>query len=229
MWSTLVPRLIHDGERIFIHQTCPNPTFCVLLQPIEWCEVNYTFCGRHVLRRTVADCWLTQTRENFISAFRGPKPITHFTGIGCAMLKIWSGGLKECYSLSGKRTAWGQFFSVVQNVYDRRRNARRIPEPLAGRTAPQLRIPAPFVFTDEVYETLLLDRRDELTTPEILTANFVYLRLRKIVVLSRRALQGCEPNRTIRSARRRVRVLSARWKSRTALCPGNLRHLRVTS
>ncbi|MGH9581789.1 MAG: DUF72 domain-containing protein, partial [Bryobacteraceae bacterium] len=41
-------------------------------------EVNYTFCGRHTLRQTVADRWLTQTRNDFIFAFRGPKPITHF-------------------------------------------------------------------------------------------------------------------------------------------------------
>ncbi len=41
-------------------------------------EVNYTFCGRHVLRETVAERWLVQTPQDFIFAFRGPKPITHF-------------------------------------------------------------------------------------------------------------------------------------------------------
>ncbi len=41
-------------------------------------EVNYTFCGRRLVTRNIAERWLAQTPADFLFAFRGPKPITHF-------------------------------------------------------------------------------------------------------------------------------------------------------
>ncbi len=150
-------------------------------------EVNYTFCGRHVLRETAAERWLAQTPESFVFAFRAPKPITHF----------------HRHRLRGAGDLVRQFETALA------------PFRRAERLGPVLfQVPATFVadpktlddflrnlprelraafefrndswFTDEVYgilrrhgAALCLAERDEMAAPEIRTARFAYLRLRK--------------------------------------------------
>lgn len=160
-------------------------------------EVNYTFCGRHVLRETVAERWLVQTPQDFIFAFRGPKPITHF----------------HRYRLRGAGDLVRQFETALAPF---RRAARLGPVlfqlpvtftadlktlddflrgwPHELRTAFEFRNAS--WFTDEVYGILqrygaamCLTERDEMATPDIRTAGFAYLRLRKSSY-SPAALQG---------------------------------------
>ena len=150
-------------------------------------EVNYTFCGCHVLSRHMADRWLAQTPDNFLFAYRGPKPISHF----------------HRYRLRNAESRVGEFGLALRPFQDRNRLGPvlfQLPRtftidpaaledflriwPRGLRVSFEFRHPS--WFTDATYEILrhhraglCLAERDEMATPGVLTAPFVYLRLRK--------------------------------------------------
>lgn len=150
-------------------------------------EVNYTFCGRHSLRKQVADRWLAETPQDFVFTFRGPKPITHFYRHRLrhaeANVRTFQAALRPFLQANRLGPILFQLpktFLVNTSVLD---------EFLSGWPR-DLRVSFEFRhsswFRDEVYEilrrhraALSLTEADEISTPEILTAEFVYLRLRK--------------------------------------------------
>lgn len=150
-------------------------------------EVNYTFCGRHILRQTVAERWLAQTPEDFIFAFRGPKPITHFhrhrlrdAEDRVRQFETTLLPFRQANRLGPVLFQLPETFTIDVKLLDNflRGWSRDL------RVSFEFRHPS--WFTGEVYDTLRRHRaalcladRDEMTTPEILTASFVYLRLRK--------------------------------------------------
>lgn len=150
-------------------------------------EVNYTFCGRHVLRRTVAERWLEQTHKGFMFTFRGPKPITHFyrhrlRNAEAAVSKFETTLLpfREANRLGPVLFQLPTTFPIALEVLDD--FLRGWPREL--RVSFEFRDPS--WLTDEVYTVLrrhgvalCLAERDESTTPDVLTADFAYLRLRK--------------------------------------------------
>ncbi len=64
--------------RFYPAELCGREFLAFYSRRLNAVEVNYTFCGRDVLRHSVAERWLAQTPREFVFAFRGPKPITHF-------------------------------------------------------------------------------------------------------------------------------------------------------
>ena len=146
-------------------------------------EVNYTFCGRHVLNRHMADCWLAQTPDNFLFAFRGPKPISHF----------------HRYRLRHAETRVGEFGLALRPFQDKNRLGPvlfQLPRtftidpavledflrnwPRGLRVSFEFRYPS--WFTDVTYDILrhhraglCLAERDETATPGVLTHHsFIY-------------------------------------------------------
>ncbi len=160
-------------------------------------EVNYTFCGRHVLREAVAERWLAEAPRDFLFAFRGPKPITHFhrhrlrdAGDRVQQFEATLVPFRRAGRLGPVLFQLPETFTVDTEVLDAF---------LRGWSR-ELRVSFEFRhsswFDDEVYEVLrrhgaalCLAERDGMTTPDILTAGFVYLRLRKSAY-SRAALEG---------------------------------------
>jgi len=159
-------------------------------------EVNYTFCGRHVLTHAVAERWLAQTDKDFLFAFRGPKPITHF----------------HRYRLRDAANAVRQFQATLLPFQRAQRLGPvvfQLPETFIAdlkvlddflrRWPRELRVTFEFRnpswFTDDVYRilrrhgaALCLAERDDMSAPEVITADFTYLRLRKSAY-SRASLQ----------------------------------------
>ncbi len=149
--------------------------------------VDYTFCGRHVLSQRTAERWLAQTPEEFVFSFRGPKPITHFYRHRLRNAEGWirqfEGALRPFHQAGRLGVVLFQLpktFIVDARVLDE--FLCRWPREL--RVSFEFRNPS--WFTDEVYEilrrhetALCLAERDEMTTPEVRTANLVYMRLRK--------------------------------------------------
>lgn len=150
-------------------------------------EVNYTFCGRHVLPETVAGRWLAQTPQDFIFAFRGPKPITHFyrhrlrgTGELVRQFETALAPFRRAERLGPVLFQLPATFAADLKALDHFLHGW----PRALRAAFEFRNAS--WFTDEVYgilrrhgAALCLAERDEMAAPEIRTAGFAYLRLRK--------------------------------------------------
>ncbi len=150
-------------------------------------EVNYTFCGRHFLTRDIAERWLAQTPRHFLFAFRGPKPITHFHR---HRLRDAGGRVRQfqtsllpfltVHRLGPVLFQLPKTFAVDAIVLDDfLRHWPREP-----RVSFEFRNPS--WFTGDVYSVLrrhgaalCLAERDEGATPEVVTAGFTYLRLRK--------------------------------------------------
>lgn len=150
-------------------------------------EVNYTFCGRHALTPTTAEGWLAQTDENFVFAFRGPKPITHFHRHRLRNAEHLVRQFQTTLLPFGRANRLGpilfqlpETFSVdVQTLDDFLREW-----PREWRVSFEFRNRS--WFTDAVYDVLqrhgaalCVAERDESETPEALTAGFTYLRLRR--------------------------------------------------
>jgi uncharacterized protein YecE (DUF72 family) len=150
-------------------------------------EVNYTFCGRHAVRPHVAERWLAQTHPDFLFAFRGPKPITHFyrhrlRGAEDRIRQFEKMLLpfRQAGRLGPVLFQLPETFTIDASTLDD--FLRRWPREL--RVSFEFRNPT--WFTDEIYgilrrrgAALCLAERDESATPEVLTAGFAYLRLRK--------------------------------------------------
>ncbi len=155
-------------------------------------EVNYTFCGRHVLRQPVADRWLAETPKDFIFAFRAPKPITHFyryrlrdAGDRVAQFEVALLPFRRAKRLGPVLFQLPKTFTADLTILDS--FLRQWPREL--RASFEFRDPS--WFSDAVYEilrrhgtALCLAEREEAATPEVLTADFVYLRLRKMAYSS---------------------------------------------
>lgn len=146
-------------------------------------EVNYTF--RRLPSRAVLEKWVACTPEGFVFALKAPMRLTH-------ILK-----LKDA----------GEFTELFLKTVDPLRSVRRIG-PILFQLAPSFKVdverlrdylallPADFRFafefrhpswlTDEVYDllrkhnvSLCVAESEKLEVPEVITADFVYYRLRK--------------------------------------------------
>ncbi len=150
-------------------------------------EVNYTFCGRHVLRESVAKRWLAQTPQNFVFAFRGPKPITHFHRHRLRDVGELVRRFETALAPFQRAERLGPVLFQLPATFPA---DPKTLDDFLNRWPRELRVSFEFRnaswFTDEVYAilrrhgaALCLAERDEMATPEIRTAGFAYLRLRK--------------------------------------------------
>ncbi len=150
-------------------------------------EVNYTFCGRRSVTDELAGRWLAQTPEHFLFAFRGPKPITHFhrhrlrhAEDRVRQLRTTLQPFQHANRLGPVLFQLPKTFTVDSKLLDEFLDNW----PRGVRVSFEFRHPS--WFADDVYAilrrheaALCLAERDEIITPEILTAKFTYLRLRK--------------------------------------------------
>ncbi len=150
-------------------------------------EVNYTFCGRHSLSETAAERWLAQRPPEFLFAFRGPKPITHFRQY---RLREADERVAEFQTTLLPFRRAGRLGPVLFRLPRTFAIDAEALEIFLQRWQRELRVSFEFRnpswFTAEVYESLrrhgaalCLAERDELSTPEVFTSGFAYLRLRK--------------------------------------------------
>lgn len=150
-------------------------------------EVNYTFCGRHTLQPATAGRWLAQTPEWFVFAFRGPKPITHFYR---HRLRNTEAAVSDFLDTLAPFRRAGRLGPVlfqlpVTFAVDFSALSDFLREwPRSLRVSFEFRNPS--WFNERVYNilrhygaALCLAERDEAQTPEVFTADFAYLRLRK--------------------------------------------------
>lgn len=150
-------------------------------------EVNYTFCGRHLLHPDIAERWLAQVPEGFVFCFRGPKPITHFH---VYRLRHADSKLHEFTAALGPFSWVNRLGPVLFQLPKTFHVDIPALEGFLSRWPRELRVSFEFRdpswFTDSVFEllrrfeaALCFAERDDMQTPAISTATFTHLRLRK--------------------------------------------------
>ena len=152
-------------------------------QQFRTVEINYTFY-RLPAERTLAE-WVAATPEAFCFALKANQRITHVQRLQDvdSLLRRF---LEAATVLALEGRLGPMLFQLPPNfALDLERLDEFLAQrPRAARFAMEFRHPS--WFTDEVYEclrqhqtALCLAETDETSTPEILTTNFAYLRLRR--------------------------------------------------
>jgi uncharacterized protein YecE (DUF72 family) len=146
-------------------------------------EVNFTF--RQLVKDTTLQNWLAETPDNFHFTIKAHQVITHIK-----RLKSTEDFVPRFLSTIAPLESAGKLgpvlFQLPPNLKaDRALLAdflKLLPKPLSA--AFEFRHPS--WFSDEIYETLrehpaalCVAETEELTTPEVVTAGFVYYRFRK--------------------------------------------------
>jgi uncharacterized protein YecE (DUF72 family) len=150
-------------------------------------EVNYTFCGRRSVTDELAKRWLAQTPEDFVFAFRGPKPITHFHRHRLRHAEDRVGQFQTTLLPFQRANRLGPVLFQLPKSFT---VDSKLLDDFLRNWPRELRISFEFRnaswFVDNIYAilrrhgaALCLAERDDMSTPEILTADFTYLRLRK--------------------------------------------------
>ncbi len=150
-------------------------------------EVNYTFCGRHSLRQSVAERWLAQTPDDFVFAFRGPKPISHFYRHRLRNAKSLVSRFEMALAPFRRAGRLGPVLFQLPHTFS---TDAGVLEEFLHRWPRGLRVSFEFRnpswFNDQVYDilhryavALCWAERDDMRTPEVVTAPFLYLRLRR--------------------------------------------------
>lgn len=146
-------------------------------------EVNYTF--RHLLTQKTVDNWLAQTPETFRFALKANQIITHFkrlTEVDDALGRF----LSSIAPLEEAERLGPVLFQLPPHV----KSAPEVLEDFLSRLPRALRPAFEFRhsswFHDDIYSVLrshnaalCVAENEDLTTPEIQTADFVYYRFRK--------------------------------------------------
>jgi len=147
-------------------------------------EVNYTF--RSLPSATTTASWLAATRPDFRFSFKAPQRITHISRLrNC-------GDALAAFARSIQPVIEAKCFGVAlfQLPPNFKADAERLASFLEEAASSNLRMAFEFRheswFTDEVYAVLnkynaalCIAESDELTTPDVRTADFACLRLRK--------------------------------------------------
>jgi uncharacterized protein YecE (DUF72 family) len=146
-------------------------------------EVNYTF--RRRLTEQVQEKWLASTADGFLFSVKAPQAITHFKRLkDCE--EYLKGFLESVQLLAGARRLGPLLFQLPP---DFKADAGLLREflqqiPRAARVTLEFRNSS--WFAEPVYDilraanaALCMAESEERATPEILTADFYYTRLRK--------------------------------------------------
>ncbi len=147
-------------------------------------EINYTF--RHMPSEKTVTSWIEATPPGFLFAVKAHQAITHRN-----RLKDGARGADRALPRGSGAAAAGRAArpgapAVAAQPQARHRSARALPRVLP----PEFRFTFEFRdaswFRDEVYEllgrhgaSLCVAESDQLATPDVVTAGFVYYRLRK--------------------------------------------------
>jgi uncharacterized protein YecE (DUF72 family) len=147
-------------------------------------EVNYTF--RSFPRRTAIDAWLAQTGEGFRFSFKAPQRITHFQRLqDCGpTLEAFAGALQPVAEAGRLGPV---LFQLPPNF---KADEGRLAQFLADAQACRFRMAFEFRhvswFDPTIYKllerhgaALCVAESDELTTPDVATADFSCYRRRK--------------------------------------------------
>jgi uncharacterized protein YecE (DUF72 family) len=146
-------------------------------------EVNYTFRNK-VTKRLLAE-WIAATPPNFQFAVKAPQRITHFMRLRGAR-RATSGFLASLEPLRRADKLGPVLFQLPPNFKCDLPRLENFLAPLPRGIRAAMEFRHPSWFTDDVYERLrranvaLCEAESEkLETPEVVTADFRYLRLRK--------------------------------------------------
>lgn len=146
-------------------------------------EVNYTF--RRRLTEPVQEKWLASTVDGFFFSVKAPQVITHFKRLKDSD-EYLRGFLESVQLLAGARRLGPLLFQLPPDFKADAGLLRAFLQqiPRAARVTFEFRNPS--WFAEPVYEVLraanaalCMAESEERATPEILTADFYYTRLRK--------------------------------------------------
>lgn len=166
------PRNLSTSQFLAYYATCLNSV-----------EVNYTFSNP--VGRKMVDDWIRSTPQDFVFAVKANQEITHFKRLRGAT-RSTKKFLSSLQALEGSGKLGPVFFQLPPNFKCDVRRLRTFLSYLPHKSRIAFEFRHPSWFDDDVYGllrgsniALCFAESDKLVTPEISTADFSYLRLRK--------------------------------------------------